>query len=128
MNITKKYKNYKIKPTKETIEDYCSPKKFKLQTQQSFLAEYFASKEAPPGMLVFHQIGAGKTCAAISVAEKLKNKLKIIVVVPAALIGNFMDELRSPCPGYDYITQTEQKNLLKLKINDPEYTQIIKKT
>jgi SNF2 family DNA or RNA helicase len=111
MNITKKYKNYKIKPTKETIEDYCSPKKFKLQTQQSFLAEYFASKEAPPGMLVFHQIGAGKTCAAISVAEKLKNKLKIMVVVPASLIGNFMDELRSPCADYNYITPSEQITL-----------------
>lgn len=128
MNITKKYKKYKIRPTKETIDDFCAPKQFKLQPQQAFLADYFSSKDAPPGMLVYHQIGAGKTCATISVAEKLKNKLKIIVVVPAALIGNFMDELRSPCPGYDYITQTEQKNLLKLKINDPEYTQIIKKT
>ena len=128
MNITKKYKKYKIRPMKETIDDFCAPKQFKLQPQQSFLADYFSSKDAPPGMLIYHQIGAGKTCATISVAEKLKNKLKIMVVVPAALIGNFMDELRSPCPGYDYITQTEQKNLLKLKINDPEYTQIIKKT
>jgi superfamily II DNA or RNA helicase len=128
MDITKKYKKYKIKPTKETMEDYCAPKDFKLQPQQAFLAEYFASKEAPPGMLVFHQIGAGKTCAAISVAEKLKNKLKIMVVVPAALIGNFMDELRSPCPGYDYITPAEQKRLSTLKMDDPEYNQIIKKT
>ena len=126
MNITKKYKNYKIKSTNETIEDYCAPKKFKLQTQQAFLAEYFASKEAPSGMLVFHQIGAGKTCAAIAVAEKLKNKLNIMVVVPAALIGNFMDELRSPCPNYNYITPSEQQKLSTLKIDDPEYYEIIK--
>lgn len=128
MNITKKYKKYKIKPTKETIDDFCAPKQFKLQPQQAFLADYFSSKEAPPGMLIYHQIGAGKTCATISVAEKLKNKLNIMVVVPAALIGNFMDELRSPCPGYDYITHAEQKKLSKLKINDPEYNEIIKKT
>ena len=128
MNITNKYKKYKIKLIKETMEDYCTPKNFKLQTQQSFLAEYFASKEAPTGMLVFHQIGAGKTCAAISVAEKLKNKLKIMVVVPASLKGNFMDELRSPCTGNDYITLPEQKQLSILKIDDPEYNQIIKKT
>ena len=31
MNITKKYKKYKIKLTDETIEDYCAPNKFKLQ-------------------------------------------------------------------------------------------------
>ena len=125
MNITKKNKNYKIKHTKETIEDYCSPKKFKLQTQQSFLAEYFASKEAPPGMLVFHQIGAGKTCAAISVAEKLKNKLKIIVVVPASLIGNFMDELRSQCPGEEeYISKSDRKKLTELTPDDKEYKKV----
>ena len=128
MNITEKYKKYKIKSTKETIDDFCVPKQFKLQPQQAFLADYFSSKDAPPGMLIYHQIGAGKTCATISVAEKFKNKLKIMVVVPATLIGNFMDELRSPCPGYDYITHNEIKKLSKLKINDPEYNLIIKKT
>ncbi len=67
--ITKKFKKYKIKPSKETIEDFCEPKNFKLQPQQKFVADYFSSKDGPPGMLVYHQIGAGKTCAAISVAE-----------------------------------------------------------
>jgi hypothetical protein len=28
-------------------------------------------------MLLFHQIGAGKTCAAISVAEKMKHKYNL---------------------------------------------------
>lgn len=129
MDITEKYKKYKIKPSIETMEDYCTPKNFKLQPQQAFLAEYFSSKDAPPGMLVYHQIGAGKTCAAISVAEQMKSKLNIIVVLPAALIGNFMDELRTPCPGNNlYITKKEQKELSKVKIGTPEYDIIIKKT
>ena len=128
-DITKKYKKYKIKTKKETMESYCTPNKFKLQPQQSFLTEYFTSKNAPPGMLVFHQIGAGKTCAAISVAEKMKNKYNIIVVLPAALIGNFMDELRSSCPGEnEYITKKESEELLKLKSNSDEYKAIIEKT
>lgn len=129
MDITKKYKKYKIKQTKETMEDFCTPQKFKLQPQQAFIADYFSSKEGPPGMLLFHQIGAGKTCAAISVAEKMKNKYNIMVVLPAALIGNFMDELRSPCPGEnEYITASEKSKLSKLQIGEPEYNQIIKKT
>ena len=129
MDITKKYKKYKIKQTKETMEDFCTPQKFKLQPQQAFIADYFSSKEGPPGMLLFHQIGAGKTCAAISVAEKMKNKYNIMVVLPAALIGNFMDELRSPCPGEnEYITTAEKSKLSKLQIGEPEYNQIIKKT
>ncbi len=129
MDITKKYKKYKIKQTQETMDDFCTPQKFKLQPQQAFIADYFSSKEGPPGMLLFHQIGAGKTCAAISVAEKMKNKYNIMVVLPAALIGNFMDELRSPCPGEnEYITSAEKSKLSKLQIGDPEYNQIIKKT
>ena len=66
-----KYKKYKIKPKVETMDDYCYPKKFKLQPQQEFISEYFSSKQSPTGMLLFHQIGAGKTCAAISVAEEM---------------------------------------------------------
>jgi superfamily II DNA or RNA helicase len=128
-DITKKYKKYKIKTKKETMESYCTPNKFKLQPQQSFLAEYFTSKNAPDGMLVFHQIGAGKTCAAISVAEKMKKKYKILVVLPAALIGNFMDELISSCPGEnEYITKKEGEELLKLKYYSDEYKAIIEKT
>lgn len=128
-DITKKYIKYKIKQVNETMEDYCTPKKFKLQPQQAFLADYFSSSSSPPGMLVYHQIGAGKTCAAISVAEKFKNKKNIMVVLPAALIGNFMDELRSPCPGEnEYITENERKRLSELKPSDKEFQTIIKKT
>jgi superfamily II DNA or RNA helicase len=126
--ITKKYKKYEIKPRKETIDDFCNPTKFKLQPQQEFIADYFSSKDAPPGMLVYHQIGAGKTCAAISVAEKMKHKLNIIVVLPASLIGNFVDELRSPCPGEEYLSKGDRQKLLKLKPDDSEYKTIIQKS
>jgi len=127
--ITKKFKKYKIKPSKETIEDFCEPKNFKLQPQQKFVADYFSSKDGPPGMLVYHQIGAGKTCAAISVAEKMKKKYNILVILPAALVGNFMDELRSPCPGInEYITDNERSKLQKLKPDDSDYQKIIKTT
>ena len=129
MDITKKYKKYKIKPTNETMEDFCTPSNFKLQPQQAFISDYFSSKDAPRGMLLFHQIGAGKTCAAISIAEKMKNKLNVMVVLPAALVGNFMDELRSPCPGEnEYIKSSEKNKLSKLDFGSKEYDEIIKKT
>ena len=80
MNITKKYKKYIIKQKKETIDDFCSISKFKIQPQQAFVSEYFSSKDSQSGLLLYHQIGAGKTCAAISVAEKMKTKKNIMVV------------------------------------------------
>jgi superfamily II DNA or RNA helicase len=128
-DITKKYIKYKIKKTKETIDDFCAPTKYKLQPQQQFVADYFSSKDSLPGMLVYHQIGAGKTCAAITVAEQMKKKYNIIVVLPASLIGNFMDELRTPCPGEnEYLTVIERRQLITLKPEDKSYQNIIKKS
>jgi uncharacterized protein YdcH (DUF465 family) len=52
--------------------------------------------------------------------------MKIIIVLPAALIGNFRDELRNGCAGEKYIS-TENRELLKtLKSSDKKYKKIIK--
>ena len=118
-DITKTFKKYIVSKSNEKMEIYCLPKKFKLQPQQIFLANYLLSKFSPwtmynniRGILLFHQIGAGKTCTAISIAEKFKKKLNIIVVVPAALIGNFYDELKSKCTKNEYININTQYKLI----------------
>jgi superfamily II DNA or RNA helicase len=130
-DITKKYKKYKLKESNETMENFCLPKKFKLQPQQEFIPTYlWENKNNLNGLLLYHNIGSGKTCTAINIAEKFKKTLKIVVVLPAALIGNFRDELRSNCPnGTDTYLFTQEKNIISnLKSNDTEYQNIIKKT
>jgi len=102
-----KYKKYEIKYIPQTMEDICFPKddKFKLLPQQEFLAEYLYDNKDVNSLLIYHEIGSGKTCTAINIAEKFKNEMKIIVVLPASLIGNFMNELKSSCPGDNiYVT------------------------
>ena len=135
-NITKTFNKYLIKvPTyKETMESFCIPKKYVLQPQQKALADILSSKLSPwytdeniRGILLYHQIGAGKTCTAISIAEEYKFKLKIVVVLPAALIGNFMSELRSECTSDIYVKSNERSKLNKLNFNDEEYKLIINK-
>lgn len=118
---------YKIKSNKKSMKELCIPKKFKLQISQKFLGDFFKQSKIR-GILVYHKIGAGKTCTAITMAEKLKNKMKIMVVLPAALIGNFRDELRSECPGDDYITPKNRKILSKLKPSNCEFKKIIDKS
>ena len=118
---------YKIKTNKKTMKELCIPKKFKLQLSQKFLGDFFKQSKVK-GILLYHKIGAGKTCTAINMAEKLKHKMKIIVVVPAALIGNFKDELRSECPGDDYISKTARKQLTKLKPSDCKFQNIIERS
>jgi hypothetical protein len=44
--------------------------------------------------LLFHGLGAGKTCTSIAIAEGFKSKKKIIVMTPASLRRNYMEELK----------------------------------
>ena len=75
LKITKEFKKYKVPISNEKMEEFCLPKKFTLQPQQKLLPELLTSKLSPwttnpniRGILVYHQIGAGKTCTAISIA------------------------------------------------------------
>jgi superfamily II DNA or RNA helicase len=133
-DITQVFKHYKVAKSNEKMEEFCLPKKFKLQAQQNFLPDLLTSNLSPlnsndqRGILIFHQIGAGKTCTAIAIAEKFKYKMNIVVVLPAALMGNFVNELRSECPGDSYINQLERKQLKKYKPIDKEYKKIIERS
>jgi superfamily II DNA or RNA helicase len=100
--MLKKYNNFKLKKSTETIKDICYPQKYELQPQQKFLPEYLSDHPKIKGLLIFHKIGSGKTCTAIRICEKFKNKMKILVILPAALIGNFKDEIKSLCTDFNY--------------------------
>ena len=126
--IYNKYKKYKIPAKKLTFDQICFPKTFSLQQPQDFLADYINPKTPYKGILVFHRIGAGKTCTAVNIGEKWKNKRKIMVLTPASLKGNFRDELRSPCAGNEYLTNAERIALTKRHPSSDEYKQIIKKS
>jgi hypothetical protein len=117
------------------MDSFCNPKKYSLQIQQKALADILSDKIAPwnlydniRGILLYHQIGAGKTCTAICIAEKFKKKLNIMIILPAALIGNFLYELRSECTNDEYITNEERKKLKHLNYNDDDYKNIINKS
>jgi len=130
-NLTKQFIKYKIPKTHESMEHFCLPKKFKLQPQQILLPEILSSKYSPwmddvRGILLYHQIGAGKTCTSINIAEKFKKYMKIIVVLPASLIGNYYCELRSECTENQYVTKKERNKLKNLNYDNPEYVKIIK--
>jgi hypothetical protein len=68
-DITEKFKKYKLKPSDAKMEEICKPANFTLQPQQLFLRDYFTSKMSGKGILIYHKIGAGKTCTAITVSE-----------------------------------------------------------
>lgn len=128
MKINNKYKKYKIPKRKKSFEQICFPKKYELQPQQLFLAEYINPKTPYKGVLVFHRIGAGKTCTAVRIAEAWKRKRKIVVVVPASLVGNFKSELRSLCAGNVYLTARERELLEQYHPSSDQYKDIIERS
>lgn len=126
--IYQKYKKYVIPKKKKTFEQICFSKKFELQIPQKFLAEYINPNTDYKAILIFHQIGSGKTCTAINIGEQWKKLKKIVVVVPASLIGNFKTELRSKCTGNSYLKPQERELLVTLHPTTEKYKEIIKKS
>lgn len=124
--INKIYKEYKVPNKIKSLEDICMPKTFKLQLPQQFVEQFMSPKTMYRGILIYHRIGAGKTCTAVRVGEQWKKYKRIIVIVPASLKGNFRNELRSLCADNNYLTATERKELATLHPNDKRYKEIIK--
>ncbi len=123
------YRRFKIpKSSSQSMEKYCKPKNFTLQQPQEFLS-YFINPNTPyKSILIYHKIGAGKTCTAIQIAEKWKHERNIIFVLPASLKGNFRNELRSLCGGNSYLSPNERIQLSKLDPLSEEYDDIIRKS
>ena len=84
-----------------------------LLQQQRFLRSYVTDHyDTIDKMLLFHGIGTGKTCTAITIAETIMNRypeMKTLVILPARLISNFKDELISTTCGLKskYISQAK---------------------
>ncbi len=122
------YKDYEIPKKKKTLEDICFPKKFELQNSQKLLGNYINPKSPYKGILVYHRIGAGKTCTAVQIGEAWKKYRRVIVVVPASLKGNFRNELRSLCAGDNYLTNDERKKMQESHPSSKEYQDILLKS
>ncbi len=126
--INKIYEKFTIPKKKQSLKKICFPKKFELQLSQKFVSQFINPNTPYRGVLVYHKIGAGKTCTAIRVAEEWKHLRNIIVVVPASLKNNFRTELRSLCASNNYLTDKERKELNKLHPSSNEYKEIIKRS
>lgn len=61
---------------------------------QRFLKKYFSNENDVSGMLLFHGIGVGKTCTAISIAEEFADRgVRVLVLTKLALMNQFVDEI-----------------------------------
>lgn len=69
-------------------------KKFSPLPHQLRVKEYININTPYRGLLLYHGLGSGKTCSAITIAEGIKPYTDIVVMTPASLKMNFMQELK----------------------------------
>lgn len=123
------FNEYKQQRDGRTMDAICRPSGgFKLQVQQSFLRDYITQHPEWRSLLLYHGLGSGKTCTAITLAEKymeMNPGVKATVVLPARLRTNFIEELISPCgmdkyldsvkSGIYFSAGTSEKDKAKIK-------------
>lgn len=83
---------------------------------QKLVRDYLLIETPYRGLLLFHGLGVGKTCASIAVAESLMSNKKVYVLLPASLRDNFLGEIRT-CGDPIYV---EDQHWVEKKANTDE--------
>jgi len=69
-------------------------KEFALLTHQNIVRDYINLYTPYRGLLLYHGLGSGKTCSSIAIAEGMKSSKQIIVMTPASLRRNYIEQLK----------------------------------
>lgn len=108
--INKTFADFKIKKVDEDTSDYC----YKQDSEMAELASYqiFPSKLINDetdnrGILLYYKTGAGKTATFINIAEGMNRE--VIVISPASLRNNFIDELKKWTRKYSTMEEIQKK-------------------
>ena len=59
---------------------------------QKLLRDYMQNNSPYRGILLYHGLGSGKTCSAITISENLKTERNVVVMLPASLRTNFIED------------------------------------
>ena len=98
--INSMFSTYRDEVMDESAEISCdnigqsSGGEFSLLTHQKLVRDYLNLYTPYRGLLLFHGLGAGKTLSSIAIAEGFKSNKKVIVMTPASLRRNYMEELK----------------------------------
>lgn len=76
-------------------ESQCQQGKFKLTQNQVFFKNFMSSRTHYNGLLLYHGVGVGKSCAAISMAEQFRRiyEKPVLVLTPKRLKDNFKRQI-----------------------------------
>ena len=73
----------------------CSQTNFSLTSNQRFIKGFLSPSTHYNGLLLFHSVGTGKSCSAISIAEQYHEiyKKRVLVILSSTLVENFKKQI-----------------------------------
>ena len=92
--LAKQFKHLEDSEASVVSCDARSESKFDLLTHQKIVRFYLNLFSPHRGLLLYHGLGAGKTCSSIAIAEGMKNYKKVLIMTPASLRMNYIEELK----------------------------------
>ena len=97
--ILKEREDVEVDKGEDILDTKCSKKtksflEFELLTHQKIVRDYLNLYTPYRGLLLYHGLGSGKTCSSIAIAEGMKSEKQIIVMTPASLRRNYIEQLK----------------------------------
>lgn len=94
------------------LHEKCDSLHFQLENHQTFLKNFMNPHTPYKSLLVFHGVGVGKTCTAVSISQNFKNMYKdknkkIICLVSKNIKPGWMKTIYDPEKGTDQCTGDE---------------------
>ena len=126
-SIHSKYKSL-VPRGRVSFEDFCFPKKYRIQPQQIFCGDFMDPLGGRKSLLVYHKIGAGKSCVAIQITRRWLGQTRPLVIMPASLVGGFRAELRTKCAANLFIDRAKREILAKSPAGSAEYRSVIEES
>lgn len=102
---------------KQTFDYSKKPQKGQLFPSQRFVKDFLQYESPYRGLLLLHSLGLGKSMASIVAAENLIHKMDVVILLPASLKPNYIDEIKKA--GNTFFTRQQNWAFVKLeKIQD----------
>jgi hypothetical protein len=110
--------------TCESMEQSGDSSKIRLLIHQQIVRDYLNLYTPYRGLLLYHGLGSGKTCSSIAIAEGMKRIQQIIIMTPASLRSNYIEEIKK-CGEFIYHRNQYWEWIPINKKSDPTISQTI---
>ena len=120
----------------EIANKMCTSEEFNLTQNQRFTKGFLSPMTPYNGLLLFHGVGVGKTCTAISIAEQYHDiyKKKVLVILSSTLVDNFKKQIfdidkyergENICTGTTYPDMILEKKKMPKEVLNKQITKLI---